>query len=257
MFSLLNSRLDRIVFRNREASQNQLVSPNCTRSLRVFFSLMAFFPLLLACTGEKNPSGNFKSSGPSALSAKDESLKGKLTSETSQCSVENVAHFDSAEGETIDLTRDQMPRGLYLAQYSEFIIEKKSETGIARAIFRESAGAKSAEVICADSFERVPPEAIDIAMTGLVKFDLSGNSSGVGFTQRQFFFYQNKSGFGANFSNPKSLLNSGSIDLKRFLSAQAPLIQVVRLSDKLFLLKYSRETEGVRGRLHIHLELIQ
>ena len=208
--------------------------------------------LAVACTAEKN--------APSSLNAELNTGSSKTSTANVLCGADEVGAFDRNDGETIDLSLDGLPRGLYLARYSELLIEKKSDAGVARAIVREAAGGKStggqsAEFACADGLEKIAPEAIDIALTGLVKFDTSEKQAGSSITQRQFFFFQDKTGFGAVISNPKPL--AGQVDLKKLFVAQPANVQMVRMPDHTYVLKYQRERDGVRARLQVHLDLVQ
>jgi hypothetical protein len=208
--------------------------------------LVASVLMMAACTGEKN----------SALKAAELGVNAKAVASTASniaCSSEDLAVFDRNDGEVIDLDRESLPRGLFLATASEMLIEKKTDTGSARALVREVIGGKGAEITCSEAVEKFGQD-FDMVMTGLVKFETTEKSLGSGFVSRQFFFFQDKNGYGVVLSNPKPSAQNN--DLKKYLRGGVPVGQLVRMSDRSYLLKYMRERDGVRARLLVRLELV-
>ncbi len=198
---------------------------------------------LLACTNERRMEAPLETSPGSA----------KATSRTVSCSAEDLATFDRPEGEVLDLDREPLPKGLYLANLSEMLVERKLESGaVARLLARELQGSKNGEIICSENMEKLAP--FDLAIMGLVKFDTSVNPAGESFTARQFYVFSDRNGHGVILSNPE-LGNRGQ-DLKRFLTTGMARGQFVRLTDRQYLLRFVREREGARIRLSIRLELV-
>jgi hypothetical protein len=205
---------------------------------------------MAACTGERNAN----------IKATELSLGAKAATTTAAavaCSTEELAAFERNDGEVIDLDRESLPRGLFLATASEMLIEKKSDAGAARALIREVIGGKGAEISCSENVEKLGQD-FDMVMTGLVKFETTERPLGSGFVSRQFFFFQDKNGYGVVLSNPKPTSQSldQTTDLRKYLRGGVPAGQLVRLSERAYLLRYLRERDGVRARLLVRLELI-
>lgn len=218
---------------------------------KICASLAGAVLLICGCTNEK--------SGVSAT-PKLKANAAKISSQAvanSACAAEDLAFFERQDGEVVDLSRELLPRGTFIARTSEMLVERKFATGLARALVREATGGKSTEIVCAENFDKINREVIDVTMTGLVKFEIGDKSTLSGLVARQFFFFQDQGEYGAILSNPKSLSSQSSVDLKKLLGSQIQPGQVVRLTDRTFALRYQRERDGLRARLVIHLDLIQ
>lgn len=170
------------------------------------------------------------------------------------CTSDDLLSFEKPTGEVVDLAREVLPKGLYLATLSEVFLEKKAE-GLPSVKFvaREVPGSRNGEIICAENFEKVGPD-FDLAIMGLVKFETTKNAMGENFTARQFYVFSDRGGYGVILSNPEVV--SKDQDLKRFLNSGMSRGQLVRLSDRDYVLRMSRERDGVRVRLAIRLELV-
>ncbi len=220
--------------------------------------LLALLLIGIGCTAGKNgPGSAIKSSNQSAELTASKSVAGGLGAVA--CAADDFALFENTDGDVVDLDRETLPRGLFLATLAEMAIEKKAEGSTpARLIVREVSGGKGAEITCADGIERLGPD-FEMALTGLVKFETTLKPAGSGFTSRQFFFFQDKDGYGVVLSNPKHLISSLNrqqpVDLRQILRASPASPQLLRVSDRAYLLKYTRERDGVRGYLLIHLAL--
>lgn len=211
-------------------------------------AILPFACVLPACTGDKSGALSETKSAVSGIAKVAQTPATNVT-----CASEELQAFERQDGEVLDLERENLPRGLFLAKASELLIEKKSESSFARAIVREVIGGKGAEIACAEGIENLGPD-FDMAISGLVKFDTTERPQGSDFVSRQFFFYQDRTGYGVVLSNPR--LASQSVDLKRQIRSGSAMAQLVRLSPRGYLLKYQRERDGVRARLFVHLELI-
>ena len=217
-----------------------------SRALRISAIAALISLMSVACTGERGSqlatSGDF---------ATQKAVDG--TGAQAICHPDEYQNFERVGGYVVDLDRDQLPRGLFLASASELLIEKKGEPHT-RVLIREAVGGKGAEIRCAENVDRLGPE-FDLTMTGLVKFETAENPLGKGFTLRQFFFFQDRTGFGVVMSNPK--LSSPVFDLRKLVRGGLAPGQLVRTGERSYLLRYSREREGgIRARLIVHLDLI-
>lgn len=220
------------------------------------FQFIAISICLLACTAEKSP----LSVTPGEVQKAVAGINAEPT-----CAHEDLSFFTRKNlGEVIDLDNEVLPRGLFLASLSELLIEKRPETGEesqgssegkARVLIREVVGSgRGAEIRCAENVEKFGAE-FGLTMTGLVKFETLNRPTGSGFALRQFFFFQDRSGYGVVVSNPK--LTSPIFDLRKLIRGGVAPGQLIRTGDRNYVLRYSRELEGgVRARLIIHLDLI-
>lgn len=225
-----------------------------TRKIRICLS--AIFIALAGCTSGKDgvPSSQIKSPNANELIAAKSVAGGGMAI---ACNAEDFVSFERLEGEVIDFEREGLPRGLFLATLAEMAIEKKGEPQPTRLIVRETTGGKGAEVACADGLDRLGTD-FEMVITGLVKFDTKEKPEGTGFTSRQFFFFQDKAGYGVVFSNPKHLvsgLNRRPLDLRQILRTSPGSPQLVRINDRAYILRYAKERDGVRGYLLVHLNL--
>jgi len=223
-----------------------------------FGCLLSLLLIGLGCTAGKSGSDTpVKTSQPSELTA-SKSVAGALNAVA--CTSDDFAAFEQTDGDVVDLDREALPRGLFLATLAEMAIEKRAEgsSGSARLIVREVSGGKGAEIACADGIERLGAD-FEMVLTGLVKFETTQKPEGSGFTSRQFFFFQDKDGYGVVLSNPKHLVTSINrqqpVNLRQFLRANPASPQLVRVNDRSYMLKYIRERNGVRGYLIVHLAL--
>lgn len=204
---------------------------------------------LAACTPEQSSRSLNRAHDPVAT----KSVVG-LTAAVA-CHADDWARFERPLGEPVDLERENLPRGLFLAALTEMRIEKKAEVGGAtRVIVREESGGKSAEIVCAEGLGNLGVD-FEMALTGLVKFKTTERPEGDDFTSRQFFFFQDKDGYGAVLSNPKQLSSRAPLDLRKLLRASVASPQLFRTSDRSYVLKYSRERDGIRGQLLVYLEV--
>lgn len=225
------------------------------RSLLAISATLLFGFSQMACTGEKLPTLH---TDPGELPVQ-KALAG--VGAQAACAPEELHSFERTElGVPIDLEREALPRGLFLAKVSELLIEKRTETQTAaqttsRLLVREVVGSgRGAEIRCAENVEGFGHD-FDVTMTGLVKFETSERPTGSGFVLRQFFFFQDMDGFGVVVSNPK--LSSPIFDLKKLIRGGVAPGQLVRTGERSYLIRYVREREnGVRARLVIHLDLI-
>jgi len=212
---------------------------------------LILFSALMGCTAEKagHPSGK---ANQALVAAK--SMVG-LTS-TVTCNLEDYARFERSTGDIVDLDRENLPRGLFLATQAEMLIEKKPETGspATRVIVREENVGKGGEIVCAEGLERLGAD-FEMALSGLVKFETREKPEGSGFISRQFFFFQDKEGYGVVLSNPKQISGRTPLDLRKILRASPAAPQLYRNGDRSYTLRYSRERDGVRGQLLVHLEV--
>lgn len=208
---------------------------------------------LMGCTPEHGVGPAANKAGDTAVAAKT-SMVG-LTS-TVACNPDDVAHFDRVAGELVDLDRENLPRGLFLATQAEMLIEKKPDAGqsATRVIVREENVGKGAEIVCAEGLERLGAD-FEIALTGLVKFVTTDKPEGSGFTLRQFFFFQDKDGYGVVLSNPKQLASRTPLDIRKLLRSSPGAPQLFRNGDRAYTLRYLRERDGVRGQLLVRLEV--
>lgn len=204
---------------------------------------------LSACTNDRSTA-----SSTTHLTALSGSEKAKSVGGDG-CVAEELAEFDRVEGEVVDLERDTLPRGIFLATESEMLLEKpaasdkKPETS-ARILVREVTGGKrDAEIACSENAERFS-EGFEMSISGLVKFDTVANPAGGDFTSRQFYVFADRKGRGVVVSNSKLLGRERS--LKQLLSTG----QFIRLDDRHYLVKTMRERDGSRARLIVRLELI-
>lgn len=225
-----------------------------TRKFQV--CLMGIFIAATGCTAGKGggQTAQIKSQQANELIAAKSIAGGGMAV---ACNPEDFATFERVDGEALDLERETLPRGLFLATLAEMAIEKKGEPLPTRLIVREATAGKGAEIACADGLDRLGND-FEMVLTGLVKFDTKEKPEGSGLTSRQFFFFQDKSGYGVVFSNPKHLvngLNRVPLDLRQILRASPASPQLFRVSDRAYVLKYAKEREGVRGYLLIHLML--
>lgn len=203
--------------------------------------------LQLACTAEKSP----------LTASSGEGLQKAVAGTNAEptCVHEDLSLFNRKNlGEVIDLDNEVLPRGLFLASRSELLIEKRGE-GAARVLIREIVGSgRGAEIRCAENVEKFGTE-FGLTMTGLVKFETLNRPTGSGFALRQFFFFQDPSGYGVVVSNPQ--LTSPIFDLRKLIRGGVAPGQLIRTSDRTYIIRYARELEGgVRARLIIHLDLI-
>lgn len=173
--------------------------------------------------------------------------------DTSACQPEELAAFDKVSGDEVDLERESLPRGLYLATVSEMLLEKKGEPPV-RLLVREVPGGKhQGDIVCSENFDRLG-ELFEMSITGVVKFETVTNPQGAGLTSRQFFMFSNQADNGVVLSNPK--LADQNRTFKQVVTSPASAAQLYRLNERHYLLKSVRERDGVRVRLMIHLEMI-
>lgn len=222
-------------------------------------SLLVILASITACTGEKSATPDSAANGL-ANSLKPESIAAQTAGGNASCSASDLAIFKRGDAEIVDLTHESLPRGLFLGRSAELLIEKTTDAGLARILVREVTGGKKARIVCAYGVDKIAQDSFDVSLTGLVKFDTSEKPEGTNFTLRQYFFYQDRTGFGAVFSNPKSLATSATsvapvaMDLKRQLSTPSQTGEILRWPDHTYALRYQRERDGIRARLIIHLE---
>lgn len=214
-----------------------------------FVALAIGLPALVACTAEKTPLT--VDSGELPVQRAIAGINAEPT-----CAHEDLSLFNRRDvGEVIDLESEILPRGLFLARVSELLIEKRTETDIAKVLIREVVGGgRGAEIRCAENVDKFGFQ-FDMTMTGLVKFETLNRPTGSGFALRQYFFFQDQSGYGVVVSNPK--LTSPIFDLRKLIRGGVAPGQLIRTGERTYLLRYIREREGgVRARLLIHLDLI-
>lgn len=226
------------------------------RKTQVSASLVAILALTLTvlgvgCSNDKTT----QLSRPGASLAK---ANANAVSEGTEptCTTEDISGFNKQSGQVFDLEREKLPKGLFLASAAELLIEKKQDTQVvARVLVHETIGGKESEIRCSESLERFGQD-FDMTMTGLVKFesaDVGGPTSK--FVQRQFFFFKNRTGYGAVVSNPKTPLTTG--DLQKAILSTGAQAQLIRFGDRDFAIRYVREREGgVKAILMVKLELI-
>lgn len=200
------------------------------------------------------------------------------------CRSEDLLPFDRIDGDIIDLDQENLPRGIYLARVSEMLVEKKNEgQSPSRILVREInssqgslAVAKGAEVICAENLERFGTD-FESSLNGLVKFEVNdkstASSAGGGSIFRQYYFFQDPTGYGVVISNTRRPLNLTAaasnavgvghqlnvhplVEAKKLLQEGPSAPQIIRVSDHEYVLKYIRDREGARTTLMIHLDLI-
>jgi hypothetical protein len=174
------------------------------------------------------------------------------------CRPEDLSGFTSLENsspDVFDLEHEELPRGLFLATKAEMRIEKKPDVlaGPSRIVVHETMGG-NAEIVCAEGLDRLGVD-FEMAISGLVKFQTNERPEGSGFTSRQYFFFQDKDGYGLVLSNPKQLTHQLPLDLRKTLRSSPSSPQLIRLNDRTFILKYSREVEGVHADLLVYLDL--
>ncbi len=204
----------------------------------------------LACTGEKPGSMPQIKAPDREGPTKALATKG----EAPICSPEEINAFERQEGEVVDLDRESLPAGLFLATVSEILVEKRNEMSISRMLVREQVGAKAAEIVCAEGTDKFGQD-FELSLAGLVKFDTTEKPQGSGFTLRQFYLYQDKSGYGVVLSNPR--LNPANAELKKLVKGVFANGQLSRLNENEYVLRYARERDAVRARLQIRLELVR
>ena len=173
------------------------------------------------------------------------------------CTNEDLAPFLKLEATPVEA--DKVPEGLFLANFSEMLIEAKNETSdeagaISRVLYREnagkSAGRNAAEIICSNGTDKLGTASeIEFVMKGLVKF--SPNSVEAP-TLRQYFFHADTTGIGAVFSNPRSIAKAQS--LREHLRATGG--QLLKLSDTKYALRYASQRDRARAALLIVLDYI-
>jgi hypothetical protein len=213
---------------------------------------LALSLLFVACTSERRGLESETSVAAKPIGSQS------VGANSQSCTSIDLSSFEKPAGEVIDLNREALPKGLYLATLSEVFLEKKSEKQIegapvVRFLAREVAGSRNGEIVCSENIEKVGPD-FDLAIMGLVKFDTSRNPNGDDFTARQFYVFSDRSGYGVILSNPE--IASKEHDLKKFLNSGMSRGQLVRLSEREYALRMVRERDGVRVRLSIRLELV-
>jgi hypothetical protein len=201
---------------------------------------------LSACTNDK--SASVSPTQVTSLAAA-EKAKGNEA-----CAAEDLVDFERAEGEVVDLEHETLPRGIFLATESLMLLEKPAVAGKTdaptRLLVREMTGEKlDAEIVCSENTERLA-DGFDISVSGVVKFDTVSTAAGADFTSRQFYVYADKNGRGVVVSNSKLMGRERA--LKQLIAGG----QFVRLDDRHFVVKTSRERDGAKARLQIKLELI-
>lgn len=218
---------------------------------RLFLALLA--PSLIglaACTPDK--------SGSSELSGSQRDLAAittKVSTVSTGCSAEEAALFESIDGEPIDLDRDPLPRGFYLATVTEVLLEKRAEGSPIRLRVREVPGTKmNREIVCSENTGRLDPE-FEMAISGVVKFDTSSSLQGTNFTTRQFHIFRDreKNDYGVVVSTP--VASAASMNLKQALTGSA-IGQLFRQEDKSYVMKFSRERDGYRMTMIVRLEFV-
>lgn len=208
------------------------------------FSLLALVAAgIVGCTSARNEAG--------LPSANDSSAKAVGSA---KCSSDDVASFEKSEGTLVDLEREEIPKGLYLAAQSTLLVEKKFDgaTGAARFMVREEPGKSEAKVICAENPERLGPE-MQTAVAAVVKFDTSVSNQSRGLTTRQFLAFVGKNGYGVVLSTAK---NEAAIDLKTALANSNAVTQIFKLSERSFAIRYFRERDGVKTRVLTRFDLV-
>jgi len=223
---------------------------------------------LAACTNDRG--------GLSRSSLSEFSNEPSVVAKAVACSSEELSRFEAPDVESIDLDRESLPRGLYLATLAEMLLEKKAESAPVRLLVREIPGGKQdAEIICSENVGKLG-SAFEMAITGVVKFESGaasqgssqGLSQGTNFqqgmsqgsniitrvTSRQFYVYVKGAEHGVILSNPKTAARS--TNLKQALADSGSVGQITKLDERHYLLKFTREREGVRARLLVQLELI-
>ncbi len=200
-----------------------------------------------ACTTEKSPFSI------------DEAAVRKVAADVnveSICAREDLRWFVSESGHEVDLENETLPRALFLASEADLLIEKRTvDGGVSRVMIREVfGGGRGPEIRCAEKVEGFGSQ-FGMTMTGLVKFDTLNRPTGSGFALRQFFFYQDHSGYGVVVSNPQ--LTSPIFDLRKLVRGGVAPGKLIRTGERSYLLRYLRTREdGVRASLLIRLELI-
>ena len=203
-----------------------------------------------ACT---NSAGSLMTTTSSNVSTP--SFKSAAITPTINCMNDQVVEFGKPEGELLDLDREPLAKGLYLASVSQLMLEKRIDgtSDVARLMAREVAGTKIGEILCTENMEKLTSD-FDMSITGLIKFDTGTNPNGDSFTARQFYVFSDQRGRGVVLSNPD--LGARAQDLKRFLSTGVARGQFYRLNDRAYMLRFVREREGARILLTIRLDLI-
>jgi hypothetical protein len=210
-------------------------------------SVLSGFIFVVGCTGNK--------SEIAAPSAKSPALKGS-SANVSHCSQEDLAAFDRNEGTLVDLDREDLPKGLFLASVSEMLIEKRGDSGQmiqTRLVLSEQAGDADPQVVCAENPEKLGID-FQTAISAVVKFDTRGFTQGTGLTTRQFFVHTDRSGYGAIFSTPR---NQSTTNIKQALSNSNALFQVFKTGENELMIKYMRERDGIRTRLLTRLQIVE
>lgn len=180
-------------------------------------------------------------------------LTTKSSTASANCSPEDLAAFEIPDSDPIDLDREMLPRGLYLATVSEMILEKKSEQVPVRLIVRESASGKlNRDVVCAEGVSRLGSD-FEMAITGAVKFETGNTTQGGELTLRQFQVFTDKGDYGVVVSTPKAAARG--LNLKQAMSGSA-VGQLFKIDDRNYVLRFTREKDGVRARLQVRLEFI-
>lgn len=180
--------------------------------------------------------------------------KSKASVVTRACTNEMLASFADHSGVVLDLEREALPKGLYLATLSELQLVKKESDVTGRLIAREVSGTRTGEILCAENMT-VFGDDFSLALLGPVKVDTSQDSSHENLTVRQFYVFADKNGHGMVLSNPE--LDRRGQDLKAFLNTGASRGQIVRYSNRQYAIRLSRDQDGAQARLLIRLDLVK
>jgi hypothetical protein len=169
------------------------------------------------------------------------------------CSSSDLARFDKIDGDEIDIARDALPRGMYLATLSELLIEKKAEQS-GRLLARESLEEKQqAEIVCSENVE-ILGDSFELSLSGAVKFDTISDPGGGNLVSRQFLAFANQERHGVVISSTK--LADRSRTFKQSVTSGIFIPTFSKIDERHFVLKLLKERDGIRARLLIHLEMI-
>lgn len=218
------------------------------QKFNLVFVSVGFAFLNFACTNEPRATLNAEAT----VNAVSPESKAKATA---TCAPEMAKSFADTEGVFLDLDREALPKGLYLATLSELLLVKKSDGGkTGRLIAREMIGSRASEILCAENMEAFGDD-FNLALLAPVKFDLSESPEAGKLTVRQFYVFSDKNGRGLILSNPE--LDRRGQDLKTFLNSGASRGRIVRYSDRQYAIRLTREQDGARALLLIRLDLVK
>jgi hypothetical protein len=205
---------------------------------------LALLLLTSACTGDR----------PTIASAGHDPNT-KTSAHSRGCTAEDLASFERLEGEPVLAEKDEMPRGLYLAAVSEVLVEKKTadDLPIARILAREVPGSNNAQIVCSDNVSLFGNE-FEMTVTGLVKFDIGLDRRGSGLVARQFYVFAGHDRHGVILSNADPYALSEGVS--GFLKNGNAHGQLVRSTDDLYTLRFTREREGSSARMIVRLDKV-